>query len=137
MEPIKVQIAQQKLAPYEHHKIQVPNSESYEETRARAAKFFEGILKLVDVTDDDQVENVLVVSHGTLLVCLIEYLAQNEQLFNLENFDVEKLKNIKAENTCRTRFTIAKAQPKATGNSKRDISFTHFFDTEHYKYLST
>ena len=86
----------------------------------------------MDETDDDRVENILAVSHGVLLVCFMEYLAQH---FDLQNFDVENLKT-KADNTCRTRFTISKAQPGGAG-AKRVISFTHFFDTEHYKYLSS
>ncbi|CAG7837644.1 unnamed protein product [Allacma fusca] len=119
------------LLPYQHHLVDIPNGETYEECQQRAAQFFAEILKIVDEADDNQDENILAISHGILLTVLIENIVFHPDKYDILNFNDEELKT-KADNTSRTRFSISKLK---TGETKRLITFTHFFDVEHLKLM--
>lgn len=121
------------LPEYKTQCVDVPNGETYKECRKRAARFFSEILKVVDESNANEEENILAISHGILITCFIENLVENPAIYDVVNFNEDQLTH-RINNTGRTRFSINKVEPGS--NQKRRITFTHFFDTEHFKYMN-
>jgi len=109
------------------HAIPLPGGESYEATKIRTAKFFNMLCKLADASTDP--ENVLVVTHGAWIMCMMDYLAGNKDMIELEEFDQEWLKKAPI-NTSTTKFIIHKDENQ-TIEGKRKLTFVHAYDTSH------
>lgn len=123
------------LLAFECHKAKVTNGESYAECRDRAARFFSQILKLADIAEgrENVKENILAVSHGCLISCLLESFVENPEQFEMVNFDKKIWEELlEAPNTSRTRFTITtRPSNHPEKKPKRILTFTNFFDTQH------
>jgi broad specificity phosphatase PhoE len=110
------------------HTVEAPNGEPYENARERANNFLQEIFALVDTGTESSAENILVVTHGVFIRCLLDNILENPDLYEVQNAD-EELRERVPKNTCRTRFSVG--QIKENPNGKRAISFTHYFDLEH------
>ncbi|CAG7726426.1 unnamed protein product [Allacma fusca] len=108
------------------HTVDVENGEPYEQARERAHKFLQEMFALIDGSEPQSTENILVVSHGVFIMCLLDNFLQNPDLYDVQNVTDEDIKRI-VKNTSRTRFLIS----KNVENGKWVINFTHYFDLEH------
>ncbi|ODM93092.1 Fructose-2,6-bisphosphatase TIGAR [Orchesella cincta] len=106
-----------------HISIPIPGGESYDDTKARCAKFFYELCAMAD-RPETATENILVVTHAIWLVSFIDWLASCED-FELTNVDWFKLESFPA-NTAVTKLIIQNSPSK-----KRKIEFLKLHDTSH------
>ncbi|CAL8098979.1 unnamed protein product [Orchesella dallaii] len=110
------------------HAIPIPGGETYEATMKRTAKFFSGLCKLADASNEP--ENVLVVTHGCWLMCFLDFLATNKGVFELENCD-ENRRTLAPRNTATTRLIIHKKGVDGNEEEKRRVEFIQIHDIAH------
>lgn len=70
------------------------------------------------------------VTHGCWIMCLLDYLFENPNTFELENCD-EKRRLMSPLNTSTTKMTIHKKEANSNEDQRRKIQFTQIHDTAH------
>jgi len=111
-----------------HYLYTPPGGESYAQLTDRVVDFFRYLCALADADEGkESPENILVVSHGSLITALMRYL-HNEPKLLLEDFDPE-IGLVTPGNTGVTRFSISPHTDE--GNSKRLLRFTTINNLEH------
>jgi len=121
--PMDMYLEAKKLQMYPHF-LPCPGGESVHEVMERAGAFFQELCKISDNTEVE--ENVLVTTHGAFLACFLEYLMSMNDLYELENIDMD-LARKPAPTTGVTQIVIG--EKKDTG--PRVLKFIQLHDDSH------
>jgi len=109
-----------------------PGGESHKETMDRVMTFFEKLCKISDEADAESKENILVVSHGMLIMTLLMHLHSKKNEYKVENFDPMELFRLRrpSPNTGKTILRIYKLENPG-GETARRIEVLCFANGSH------